>query len=107
MVIPLFFAPGNFGESSTMIARAFFRPIYMAMSTREGIRRVSRRIMRIEEKADAIVIETTDIHLPHAIGEALHDAFKGSLKFRWIHPRFTRSSPARTLSNPDRSKRGT
>jgi len=41
------------------------------------------RIMRIEEKPDAIVIETTDVHLPHAIGEALHDAFKGSLKFRY------------------------
>jgi len=39
--------------------------------------------MRIEEKPDAIVIETTDVHLPHAIGEALHDAFKGSLKFRY------------------------
>jgi hypothetical protein len=41
------------------------------------------RIMRIEEKPDAIVIETTDVHLPHAIGEALHDAFKGSLQFRY------------------------
>jgi len=25
--------------------------------------------MRIEQKPDAIVIETTDIHLPHAIGK--------------------------------------
>jgi hypothetical protein len=41
------------------------------------------RIMRIEEKPDAIVIGTTNVHLPHAIGEALHDAFKGSLKFRY------------------------
>ena len=41
------------------------------------------RIMRIEEKPGTIVIETTDVHLPHAIGEALHDAFKGSLKFRY------------------------
>jgi len=41
------------------------------------------RIMRIEQKTDKIVIETTDVHLPHAIGEALHDAFKGSLEFRY------------------------
>jgi hypothetical protein len=34
------------------------------------------RIMRTEEKPDAIVIETTDVHLPDAIGEALHDAFQ-------------------------------
>jgi hypothetical protein len=34
------------------------------------------RIMRTEEKPDAIVIETTDVHLPHAIREALHDAFQ-------------------------------
>jgi hypothetical protein len=32
--------------------------------------------MRTEQKPDAIVIETTDVHLPHAIGEALHDAFQ-------------------------------
>jgi len=34
------------------------------------------RIMRTEEKPDAIVIETTDVHLLHAIGEALHVAFQ-------------------------------
>jgi hypothetical protein len=41
------------------------------------------RIMRIEQKSDAIVIETTDVHLPQAIGKALHDAFKGRLNFRY------------------------
>ena len=44
--------------------------------------------MRIEEKPDAIVIETMDVHLPHAFGEALHDAFKGSLQFRYPEESF-------------------
>jgi hypothetical protein len=38
------------------------------------------RIMQIEEKPDLIVIKTTDIHLPHSIGEALRHAYKGSLQ---------------------------
>jgi len=37
----------------------------------------------IDQKSDGIVIETTDIHLPHAIGEALHHAYKGDLKLRY------------------------
>ena len=39
--------------------------------------------MNIEEKPDSIVIKTTDIHLPRAIGEALHHAYKGSLDLRY------------------------
>lgn len=41
------------------------------------------RIMQIEEKPDSIVIKTTDIHLPHSIGEALRHAYKGSLEIRY------------------------
>ena len=41
------------------------------------------RIMRIEERPERILIETTDVHLPHAIGESLHDAFKGKIHFRY------------------------
>lgn len=41
------------------------------------------RIMRIEERPDTIVITTTDIHLPHRIAEALHDAYKGELEIRY------------------------
>jgi hypothetical protein len=41
------------------------------------------RIMRIEERADTIVITTTDIHLPHRIAEALRDAYKGELAIRY------------------------
>ena len=41
------------------------------------------RIMGVEEKPNSIVIKTTDIHLPRAIGEALRHAYKGSLKLRY------------------------
>jgi NMD protein affecting ribosome stability and mRNA decay len=37
------------------------------------------RIISIEEQADAIVISTTDIHLPRRIGEAVKRAFHGDL----------------------------
>jgi hypothetical protein len=38
------------------------------------------RIMEIEERDDAIVVRTTDIHLPR-IGEALRHAFHGDVEF--------------------------
>jgi hypothetical protein len=41
------------------------------------------RVMQIEEKPDSILISTTDIHLPHAIGEALRHAYKGNLEIRY------------------------
>jgi NMD protein affecting ribosome stability and mRNA decay len=37
------------------------------------------RIMSVEEKPDSIVINTTDIHLPRRIGEALKRAYHGEL----------------------------
>jgi NMD protein affecting ribosome stability and mRNA decay len=37
------------------------------------------RIMTIDEDADGIVINTTDIHLPRRIGEAVERAFHGNL----------------------------
>lgn len=37
------------------------------------------RIINVEEDADGIVINTTDIHLPRRIGEALERAFDGAL----------------------------
>lgn len=37
------------------------------------------RIMAIDEDGKAIVIRTTDIHLPRRIGEALHHAYQGKL----------------------------
>jgi hypothetical protein len=41
------------------------------------------RIMGIQEESDGVVIETTDIHLPRAIGEALRRAYEGQLSFRY------------------------
>jgi hypothetical protein len=38
------------------------------------------RIMGVEEEAEAIVIKTTDIHLPRRIGAAVKRAFRGRLK---------------------------
>ena len=39
--------------------------------------------MAIEEQGDAIVVRTTDIHLPRRIGEALQHAYHGELDFRY------------------------
>jgi hypothetical protein len=41
------------------------------------------RIIGIEERPDAIVINTTDIHTPRRIGEALRSAYKGELDFHY------------------------
>ena len=38
------------------------------------------RIMKVEEHPDAVIISTTDIHLPHRIGEAVHQAYKGEIQ---------------------------
>ncbi|HLG88201.1 MAG TPA: BCAM0308 family protein [Alphaproteobacteria bacterium] len=38
------------------------------------------RIINVEQSANRIVINTTDIHLPRRIGEACERAFKGRLK---------------------------
>jgi NMD protein affecting ribosome stability and mRNA decay len=41
------------------------------------------RIMSIEEVPDGIVINTTDIHLPRRIGEAMKRAFHGELSMHF------------------------
>jgi hypothetical protein len=41
------------------------------------------RIIKIEERADSIVITTTDIHLPRRIAEAVRHAYKGDLELRY------------------------
>jgi NMD protein affecting ribosome stability and mRNA decay len=42
-----------------------------------------RRIMHIDDKADSLVIMTTDTHLPRAIGEAIHHAHHGELDLKY------------------------
>jgi hypothetical protein len=39
--------------------------------------------MDIAEQDDAIVVQTTDIHLPRRIGEALNHAYRGELDFHY------------------------
>jgi hypothetical protein len=38
------------------------------------------RIINIEESAEGVVINTTDIHLPHRIGEAIQRVFHGQIE---------------------------
>jgi len=38
-----------------------------------------QRIMSVTEDGDALVITTTDVHLPRRIGHAIVDAYKGDL----------------------------
>lgn len=48
--------------------------------TAEKAEHPMNRIMEIRETPEAIVIATTDIHLPRRIGEAVRRAFHGELK---------------------------
>jgi hypothetical protein len=41
------------------------------------------RIIAIEEKDDATLVTTTDIHLARGIGEAINDAYQGDLQFHY------------------------
>lgn len=42
-----------------------------------------KRIMDVEEKDDATLVTTTDIHLARGMGEALHHAYQGKLEFHY------------------------
>lgn len=42
-----------------------------------------KRIMEVEDKGYSTVISTTDMHLARGIGEALHRAYKGELKYHY------------------------
>ncbi|MFI5315312.1 MAG: BCAM0308 family protein [Myxococcota bacterium] len=50
---------------------------------REKAEHPLQRLMEIREQGDALVVTTTDVHLAHALGTALHDAFKGELHAPW------------------------
>jgi hypothetical protein len=41
------------------------------------------RIMDIATGEDALLIRTTDVHLPRRIGEALKDAYDGEFEFHY------------------------
>jgi NMD protein affecting ribosome stability and mRNA decay len=63
---------------------------------REKAEHPLQRLMAVREAPDEVVITTTDSHLAHAIGGALHDAFKGELSSPWaeknetLHVRWSR-----------------
>jgi len=42
-----------------------------------------QRLMAVRDEDSELVVTTTDPHLAHAIGTALHDAFKGELRSPW------------------------
>ena len=42
-----------------------------------------QRIMSIEDRKDGVLVTTTDVHLARNIAERIHDAYKGSLAFRY------------------------
>jgi hypothetical protein len=50
---------------------------------REKAEHPLQRIIEIRDEADEIVVTTTDVHVAHAIGVALHAAFKGELQAPW------------------------
>jgi hypothetical protein len=39
--------------------------------------------MSLEPQADGLLVTTTDTHLARRIGDALYDAYKGELKYRY------------------------
>jgi len=42
-----------------------------------------QRIMSLEPQADGLLVTTTDTHLARRIGDALYDAYKGELRYRY------------------------
>ena len=41
------------------------------------------RIMKIEQRADTVLVSTTDLHLARRLGEAIHHAYKGTLAWHY------------------------
>jgi hypothetical protein len=55
------------------------------LEQRERAEHALQRIMDIADQDGALMITTTDIHLAHGIGEALHHAYKGKLDSHYNH----------------------
>lgn len=56
---------------------------------REGREHALHRLMQVVEMPDRVVVETTDIHLPQRIGEALESAYDGKLDVRYGDHEYT------------------
>lgn len=52
-------------------------------AARESSRHVLERIMDLQERPNGLLVTTTGIHLARRIGDALHDAYKGRLRYRY------------------------
>ena len=50
---------------------------------RESQQHALSRIMNVEAKGDTLLINTTDTHLARRIGDALYDAYEGTLSVRY------------------------
>jgi hypothetical protein len=54
------------------------------LEEREKLEHPLRRIMRIREEENGILITTTDPDLARAIGEAIHHAYRGELDYDYV-----------------------
>jgi NMD protein affecting ribosome stability and mRNA decay len=50
---------------------------------REKKEHALKRIMAVREEGPALVVTTTDAHLARGIGEAVHNAYRGELDYRF------------------------
>jgi hypothetical protein len=78
--------PAGFLTISGQFARAHEQEIvHLARHTEksENAEHPLHRIMGVEHQDGALLVTTTDIHLPRRIGEALQHAFKGELDYHY------------------------
>ncbi len=54
------------------------------LEAKEKSTRPLNRLMEIRDDGDSVVITTTDVHLAHAIGVALFNAYRGALRAPWV-----------------------
>lgn len=55
------------------------------VAAREQEEHPLRRIVRIEEAPDGVIVMTTDIHMSQRIAEALKHGFQGDFKLSYGH----------------------
>jgi hypothetical protein len=53
------------------------------LEARERSKRPQNRLMAVRDAGDSVVVTTTDVHLAHAIGAALFQAYRGTLHAPW------------------------
>jgi hypothetical protein len=54
------------------------------LEQREKARRPLNRLMDVRDSDGGLRVTTTDVHLAHAIGTALFDAYRGTLHAPWV-----------------------